>query len=163
MPVGGDGHLEAGRAFPVWDGFADLSVGDPARLYEHGPNEEQDHPQPQGPGGDFPVAAQTVSLNNMEALSPLLVCLGDVAVHIVPTAFLTDEAAAFVQPHGRAARAFLARDKFDLGMRGVELAVAAHFEAQPFGAGIEVNGRRACRGRICRAPEKPGQPGRAAA
>jgi hypothetical protein len=68
MPIGGDGDFQAGRAFPVGDGFGDFAVGDPARLYEHGPDKKQQSQQPRRPGGDSPAPAQTGFSNNMDAL-----------------------------------------------------------------------------------------------
>ena len=65
-----------------------------------------------------------------------------VAIHVEPAAVRAHEAAALMQAVRAACGVALAGDELDFGMGVVHLPVSPHLQAQPFGAGVEIQGRR---------------------
>ena len=75
-------------------------------------------------------------------------CAKLVAIDIEPAPLFAHETAAFVHAHGTARGVALARHEFDFGMFAVDAPVRLHRQPQPFGAGVEVQPRRALAGML---------------
>ena len=70
-----------------------------------------------------------------------MVSLEQIAVHVVPTAAFTDEAASLVDAHGwpRTLCRPITRHKLDLGMVGIDGAAVANLQPQPARAMVRPN------------------------